>query len=307
MKIPLILLMVLCVWQVHAQRGIGYQGYARSADGSALTNQKVVVRFGIHLKDETKQKYTEEIKADTDAYGVFHTTFGKGIPAFADLDFAANEYWLKVEAKPLNGTYTELADSKLMAVAYAKTAERAVYSKTDATPPGVVTPFAGNEAAVPVGYLPCDGRSLRKLEYPALFAAIGNTWGGSGTTFKLPDLRGRIPAGADDGKGTDAALTPGSYTNDNLQEHDHYAYFKTDEDKHNHKYKDYFGADNASEFDVVIQDHIAQGDGGALHGYLFKKTDEDTHNHLFIASVKEAGEKEENRPKNVAVWYIIKI
>jgi len=45
------------------------------------------------------------------------------------------------------------------------------------------------------GWLICDGRSLDKVVHKHLFDAIGYTFGGSGSTFLLPDGRGRV-AGA---------------------------------------------------------------------------------------------------------------
>lgn len=45
---------------------------------------------------------------------------------------------------------------------------------------------------VPDGWWPCDGAELNINSYQALFAVIGNAFGGDGRlTFKLPDLRGR--------------------------------------------------------------------------------------------------------------------
>ena len=38
----------------------------------------------------------------------------------------------------------------------------------------------------PAGYLPADGRSLTKTDYPELFDIIGYTYGGSGNNFNLP-------------------------------------------------------------------------------------------------------------------------
>ena len=63
-------------------------------------------------------------------------------------------------------------------------------------PPGTVIPFAGS-GSVPYGWLSCNGQSLSTVDYPALHAAIGHTWGGSGEAFNLPGLNGRIPVGAD--------------------------------------------------------------------------------------------------------------
>lgn len=62
-------------------------------------------------------------------------------------------------------------------------------------PTGAVTAFAG--VAAPEGWLLCDGSAVDRVEYAALFAVIGETYGaGDGsTTFLLPDLRGRVPAG----------------------------------------------------------------------------------------------------------------
>lgn len=62
-------------------------------------------------------------------------------------------------------------------------------------PPGAVIPYAGSSA--PDGWLLCDGRTVSRTTYAALFAVIGATYGaGDGnTTFALPDLQGRVAAG----------------------------------------------------------------------------------------------------------------
>ncbi len=63
-------------------------------------------------------------------------------------------------------------------------------------PPGMLAPYAGKTA--PAGWLLCDGSAVSRTAYAALFAVIGTTYGaGNGsTTFTLPDLRGRVAAGA---------------------------------------------------------------------------------------------------------------
>lgn len=71
-------------------------------------------------------------------------------------------------------------------------------------PVGCIFPFAGPAANVPAGYLLCDGSEVLQQTYPVLFKLIGYTYS-NGTsndlkgaaTFKLPDLRGRFPLGAD--------------------------------------------------------------------------------------------------------------
>lgn len=59
----------------------------------------------------------------------------------------------------------------------------------------------------PAGWLACDGSVLPIAQYEVLFSVIGTTYGGDGEeTFRVPDLRGRLPAGA----GTGPGLTPRS-------------------------------------------------------------------------------------------------
>lgn len=49
----------------------------------------------------------------------------------------------------------------------------------------------------PVNYLLCDGRAVKRRQYEKLFRVIGTTFGAGdgGTTFNLPDLRGRMVRG----------------------------------------------------------------------------------------------------------------
>lgn len=72
-------------------------------------------------------------------------------------------------------------------------------------PTGVLYPYAGTSA--PSGYLLCDGSPLSTTTYSALFAVIQYTYGGSGGTFNLPDLRGRMPVGAGTGEQNGVAST----------------------------------------------------------------------------------------------------
>jgi microcystin-dependent protein len=71
-------------------------------------------------------------------------------------------------------------------------------------PTGVVAPFAG--AAAPTGWLLCYGQAVSRSTYGGLFTAIGTTYGSGdgGSTFNLPDLRGRSVFGVDNMGGTAA-------------------------------------------------------------------------------------------------------
>jgi microcystin-dependent protein len=74
--------------------------------------------------------------------------------------------------------------------------------------PGTVMFFAASTA--PTGYLKANGASLSTTTYATLFAAIGYTFGGSGGSFNVPDLRGEFLRGWDDGRGVDSGRVFGS-------------------------------------------------------------------------------------------------
>ena len=62
--------------------------------------------------------------------------------------------------------------------------------------PGTLKEWAGAPGKVPTDYMLCDGRDLAISDYPALYEAIGVTFGGDGlTTFKLPKTGGLFSVG----------------------------------------------------------------------------------------------------------------
>lgn len=74
-------------------------------------------------------------------------------------------------------------------------------------PTGMVSSFAG--ATAPSGWVLCDGAAYdgNNATYAALWALIGNTYGGTGiSNFQVPDLRGRFPLGAGAGPGLTARI-----------------------------------------------------------------------------------------------------
>jgi microcystin-dependent protein len=78
-----------------------------------------------------------------------------------------------------------------------------------ALPVGLVLPLAGNYE--PPGWLICDGRAVSRTTYNVLYTICQDKFGsGDGvTTFNIPDMRGRVPAGKDNLGGTAAnRLTP---------------------------------------------------------------------------------------------------
>jgi microcystin-dependent protein len=68
-------------------------------------------------------------------------------------------------------------------------------------------PFLGQLLLVPYNFAPngwqfCQGQTLAISQFSALFALIGTTYGGNGTTtFQLPNLQGRVPISSGTGAG----------------------------------------------------------------------------------------------------------
>lgn len=54
-------------------------------------------------------------------------------------------------------------------------------------PVGSIMPFA-SAANAPAGWLLCNGQAVPSATYPQLYSAIGTTYGGDVTNFKVPDL-----------------------------------------------------------------------------------------------------------------------
>jgi len=76
-------------------------------------------------------------------------------------------------------------------------------------PVGTVIYFAASTA--PTGYVKANGASLSTTSYADLFSVLGYQFGGSGSSFLLPDLRGEFLRGWDDGRGVDTGRTFGSW------------------------------------------------------------------------------------------------
>lgn len=68
----------------------------------------------------------------------------------------------------------------------------------DAIPHGAITAYAA-PGPIPAAWLLCDGAGYDPVNYPDLFAVIGYTFGGAGAIFNVPDLRGRVAVGPDNG------------------------------------------------------------------------------------------------------------
>jgi hypothetical protein len=180
-------------------------------------------------------------------------------------------------ADAIIGTTLEIATGKLKVRAAGITSnELAANSVTTSSitfansllPSGAVMAFAMNTA--PTGWLAADGSSISTGGVnAALFAAIGYTYGGSGGSFNLPDLRGYFVRGhGTNGDGTASIATFGAKQADEFKAHTH-------------------------TVDNIVLVGGYQGSGGGLVG----------------RSQANSGSTggTETRPKNIAMLYCIKL
>ncbi len=81
---------------------------------------------------------------------------------------------------------------------------------------GEIIAYAGTTSPDTDKWLPCDGSSLLRADYPDLFTVIGTTYGSvDGTHFNIPDLQGRSASGAGTGAGLSAVSVGDSYGEEN--------------------------------------------------------------------------------------------
>jgi len=82
--------------------------------------------------------------------------------------------------------------------------DRASFHEGNCRVVGEIITYAGSTSP-DARWLPCDGSSYLRADYPDLFAVIGTTYGFADSThFNLPDLQGRVPLGSGTGSGLSA-------------------------------------------------------------------------------------------------------
>jgi microcystin-dependent protein len=169
------------------------------------------------LNDPATAVDSSDAKALAVRNGIFNVRLGDGdannAPVGTEVFFkfdavqrVRTDVKLKVWFSPTaEGPYTKLEpDVTFASVPFAQTAAVAE-SAIHGVPAGTVVPFAAPitdpSISIPQGWALCNGQTLdgSQPENSALFAAIGLTYGGSGMSFNVPDLRGRTVIGTGQG------------------------------------------------------------------------------------------------------------
>ena len=183
-------------------------------------------------------------------------------------------------------------------------------------------------AAAPTGYVPCDGATYSTGGiYAALFAAIGHTYGGSGSSFQVPDLRGEFIRGLDNYGGTASSRgargvdSGRSSVNDvqgsQMQQHNHggntnsagsHTHTATVTDPgHKHNLNFNMGSIISSGGAFGLKDSgNADRMFTATTGISVSNSTHSGHQHS-ISNAGGTGNSSENRPRNIAMMYIIKL
>jgi len=161
-------------------------------------------------------------------------------------------------------------------------------------PSGLIAAFASPFA--PDGWLECAGQEISRATYANLFAVIGTNWGaGDGsTTFHLPDLRGQFLRGWDHGRGFDTARAFASPQDSQNKLHNHGG-FTTVGGNHTHHYTtpNFSAASVGAGGIVSVTAKVEEGRISEAAG---------AHQHQILS---DGGD--EARPRNIAVFYAIKL
>ena len=189
------------------------------------------------------------------------------------------------------------------------------FSVVTGVPSGAV--FCMAVATVPSGYLECNGQTVNRTTYAALFAVIGTQYGaGNGsTTFEVPDLRGEFIRGFDNGKGTDSGRSIGTSQAAGFGQHNHAIDLTT---SNKTLTGDVQGISQSYRVDGTASGVFTKG--GNRNARLFGNgggeascgsfTMDASHDHTVTGNTDNTGStsnSNETRPRNIAMMYIIKI
>lgn len=291
LNLTLILTFFIMILVAQTPSLFNYQAVVRDANFHAIPNTQVAIRFQIYNDSVFGTiVYQEDFTTTTNGFGVVNLQIGKA-PTLGDLkllNWSSSSFFVNIQMRS-GGTYANISPDRthLVSVPYAlhaAKADTALVLATGGIPPGSIMAWGGVTA--PAGWLLCDGLSYNNVDYPNLYAAIGKNFGGTGSTFNVPDCRGRFLRGVSGSKADDPDKSTrvsafsggntgnnvGSYQGDQLASHSHSAH---------------------------IQRQHANGNPDGQNGTFWGPG-------AFVALTTGATGGAETRPKNIYVNYIIK-
>jgi microcystin-dependent protein len=177
-------------------------------------------------------------------------------------------------------------------------ANRTEYLFQRLLPVGSILPYVGTTA--PTGFLICNGASVSRTTYAALFAICSTRFGTvNGTSFNIPDFRGAFLRGWDNGAGIDpdaasrTATSFGGATGDSIgtEQADAFA-------EHDHG-----GGAHTHNISAEAADETGNG---AITGGTNTSDPNTTVATSSSGSIITSSGGNETRPFNIAVNYIIK-
>ena len=139
-------------------------------------------------------------------------------------------------------------------------------------PTGTTIAWTGSSSSIPAGYLHCNGQSVSRTTYSALFTHLGTVFGSvDANTFNVPNYRDMFLRGASDTRAVN------TYQEDEFKEHKHPLYHPNESDQTQGFPSTGFKAVWSTDRDVAFGSDAMKLTGGS-----------------------------ETRPKNMSVHYLIK-
>lgn len=193
-------LLAVSITQAGVPGVMTYKGQLLDAGGQPV-NGTNTIDFKLYNVESGGSAFWSETQTVTVASGSFTVQLGDNAANLINDNLLDGNTWLGIT---MAGGTEMTPRQKMTTVAYslrAKVAE-SVTSSDSLIPAGSIMAYAGTIA--PVGWKFCDGASLDRATYSKLFTAIGTSHGSSsGTTFNVPDYRGRFLRGVDHAAGRD--------------------------------------------------------------------------------------------------------
>ena len=156
--------------------------------------------------------------------------------------------------------------------------DKKLSSLLNSMPVGAVVSFAGT--TIPDGYFECNGATFDSNTYPKLYAALGTT--------VLPDLRGEFVRGWDHGRGVDTDRVLGSAQGDAI--------------------RNISGEISSSRSDIGLfrSQGVFKSIGNVGDTYDGNLGTANANDKVVFDASKVVPTANEDRPKNIALMYIIK-